>query len=160
MGEPSADNPDAQSIDSVVRAIYETISGPAGARDWDRERGLFAPGAVLAPTRPRAEGEGATAELFDLDGYIASRSPFFLADDFFEWEIARQTFRFGNIAHVQSAYAAGRRPSDPDPLFRGINSLQLYWDGRRWWIVSILWDNERPDNPMPDWAQVTAAGPP
>jgi hypothetical protein len=152
-------NRDAESIDAIVRAIYETISGPAGPRDWDRERRLFAPGAILAPTRPRPEG-GATAELFDLDGYIASRSPFFLANDFYEWEVARQTVRFGNIAHVLSAYTAGRRPSDPEPLFRGINSLQLYHGGRRWWIVSILWDNARPDNPMPDWARVTAAGPP
>jgi hypothetical protein len=154
------DNADAQSIDAILRAVYETISGPAGPRDWDRERGLFAPGAILAPTRPHPEGDGATAELFDLDGYIASRSPFFAENDFYEREIARQTFRFGNIAHVLSAYAAFRQPGDPEPLWRGINSLQLYYDGRRWWIVSILWDNERPDNPLPDWARVTDAGPP
>jgi hypothetical protein len=153
-------NRDAQSIDSILRAVYETISGPAGPRDWDRERGLFAPGAILAPTRPRPEEGGATVELFDFDGYIASRSPFFAENDFYEWEIARQTFRFGNIAHVLSAYSAFRRPIDPEPLFRGINSLQLYCDGQRWWIVSILWDNERPGNGLPDWARVTDAGPP
>jgi hypothetical protein len=86
------------------------------------------------------------------DGWLASRSSFFAENDFHEWEIARQMSRFGNIAHVLSVYAAGRTWKDPEILFRGINSLQLHFDGHRWWIVSIAWDNERPDNPLPDWA--------
>jgi hypothetical protein len=88
------------------------------------------------------------------DQWLASRSAFFAANDFYEWETARETFQFGNIAHVLSAYAAGRRRDDPEILFRGINSLQLHHDGRRWWILSIVWDNERPGNPLPDWARI------
>ncbi|MGH9317555.1 MAG: hypothetical protein ACRD1P_10660 [Thermoanaerobaculia bacterium] len=146
---PSGTGEDAASIDGIIRAIYEVISGPAGApRDWERERKLFIPGGRLIPTRPRPEG-GAIADVFDLEGYIGSRSPMFEKDSFFETEVARRTFRFGHIAHVLSAYELRRSPGEK-PFMRGINSLQLFHDGSRWWILSIAWDNERPGNPLPD----------
>ncbi len=147
-------NPDAVSIDAIVAALYECISGPAGApRNWDRERALLAPGARLIPTRPLPDG-GFAADVFDLDGYIASRSPYFAKNDVFERETARRTFRFGSMAHVLSAYELRRGP-EGEILWRGINDIQLFHDGARWWVMSIFWDNERPDNPLPDWAQRT-----
>lgn len=133
-------NPDVASIDAVVKAMYETISGPAGKpRDWDRERKLLHPGARLIPTRPLPEG-GAAVDVFDLDGYIESRTPFFAGNDFFE--IARQEFRFGAIAHVLSVYE-GRKSPGGELVKRGINSIQLFHDGTRWWVMSVFWDNER-----------------
>ena len=142
-------DPDVASIDGIVRALYEVISGPAGApRDWDRERKLFYPGAKLAPTRPAPDGGGAV-DFFDVEGYIASRSPMFEKDSFFETEISRREFVFGNIAHVLSAYELARAPGGK-PFVRGVNSIQLFRDGRRWWVLSIAWDNERPGHPLPD----------
>ncbi len=141
-------NPDAVSIDAIVKAIYETISGPAGApRQWERDRALYHPKALLIPTRPLPEG-GAAADVFDMDGYVASRAPFFAQNDFFEIEIGRREFRFGAIAHVLSFYEARRSPGG-EILKRGINSIQLFHDGVRWWVMSILWDNERPGVPLP-----------
>jgi hypothetical protein len=146
---PREDEDDAASIDGVIRALYEVISGPAGApRDWERERKLFLPGARLVPTRPGPDGQ-ALADVFDLDGYIASRTPIFQKDSVFEIEVARRTFRFGSIAHVLSAYELRRTPQG-DPYMRGINSIQLFHNGQRWWVLSIVWDNERPGNPLPD----------
>jgi hypothetical protein len=132
---------DFTSIDGILRALYETISGPAGPRDWERERSLFLGGGHLVPTRP-LPGGGAAADVFDVDGYRASREPFFAANDFWEIEIGRRVERFGSIAQAWSAYEA--RPSpDGAVIKRGINSVQLFFDGARWWIVSIAWDNER-----------------
>jgi hypothetical protein len=146
---PRGTDEDVASIDGIVRALYEVISGPAGApRDWERERKLFLPGARLVPTRPRSEG-GAIADVFDVDGYIASRSPLFEKDSFFESELSRRTFVFGSIAHVLSAYELRRAPGEK-PFVRGINSIQLFHDGNRWWVLCIVWDNERPGNPLPD----------
>ncbi len=142
-------DPDVASIDGVVRALYEVISGPAGApRDWTRERKLFFPGARLVPTR-LAPDRSPVADVFDLDGYIASRMPMFEKDSFFETEIGRRTFVFGNIAHVLSSYGLSRVPGEK-PFVRGVNSIQLYNDGKRWWVLSIVWDSERPGNPLPD----------
>jgi len=147
-------SPDALSIDAVVKALYESISGAAGQpRDWERDRALFHPGARLIPTR-RLDGTPG-AEVFDIDGYIASRTPFFASNDFFEIEIGRREFRFGSIAHVLSVYE-GRKSPGGEILKRGINSIQLFHDGTRWWVLSIAWDDERPGNPIP--AELVGSG--
>ena len=142
---------DVESIDGVVRALYEVISGPAGDRDWDRERSLFLPGARLVPTRPLPDG-GAAADVFDVEGYIASRRPMFAVQSVWETEIARQTFVFGNLAHVLSSYELRR--SSPDggelPAVRGVNSIQLFHDGARWWVTAMIWGNERPGLTLPE----------
>lgn len=67
---------------------------------------------------------------------------------FDEREIHRVTQRFGNIAHVFSTYETRAKPGGPI-LGRGINSIELFWDGKRWWIASAIWDDERPGNPIP-----------
>jgi hypothetical protein len=144
-----SENPDAVSIDAIIKALYESISGYAGApRDWERDRALYAPGALLIPMRPPTGGGG--AEILDIDGYIKSRTPFFATNDFFEVEIARREFHFGAMAHVLSVYE-GRDAPNGKILKRGINSIQLFYDedGARWWVVSIMWDNERDGVALP-----------
>lgn len=143
----AAKREDVESIEGIVKALYEVISGPAGPRDWERERTLLHPAARLMPTRP--EGEGAAVDVFDCDGYIASRTPFFAANDFYEAELCHRVERFGNIAQVWSTYAYRRSP-EGEAFGRGINSIQLFHDGDRWWVLSVLWDNERPGNPLPE----------
>jgi hypothetical protein len=145
-------NPDAVSIDAIIKALYESISGPAGApRQWERDRALYAPGALMIPMRPPSvtkDGRGA-AEILDFDGYVKSRTPFFAANSFYEVEIARKEFRFGAMAHVLSAYE-GRETPNGKLIKRGINSIQLFHDGTRWWVVSIMWDNEREGVELPE----------
>ena len=133
---------DLTSIESIIRAVYFSISGAAGApRDWAMDKLLFHPAARLMPTRPLPDG-GSAVEVLDVDGYAASRSPIFEVNDFYEVEIARRELRFGNVATVLSAYESRRTP-DGRPFLRGLNSFQFWWDGTRWWIMSVLWDNER-----------------
>ncbi|HEY2796769.1 MAG TPA: nuclear transport factor 2 family protein [Thermoanaerobaculia bacterium] len=144
-------NPDAVSIDTIIKALYESISGPAGApRQWERDRALYAPGALLIPMRPPNAAMGANegAEILDFDGYVKSRTPFFAASSFYEVEIARKEFHFGAMAHVLSAYE-GRDAPNGKILKRGINSIQLFHDGARWWVASIMWDNERDGVTLP-----------
>ena len=147
----TAPNPDTVSIDAIIKALYESISGPAGApRQWDRDRALYAPGALLIPMRPPSvtkDGLGA-AEILDIDGYMKSRTPFFAANSFYEVEIARKEFHFGAMAHVLSVYE-GREEPGGKLIKRGINSIQLYHDGARWWVASIMWDNERDGVTLP-----------
>src|SRR5919201_27574 len=122
---PAARSADVSSVDAIVAAVYDVISGPAGAkRDWDRMRSLFVPGARLIPAIATPEG-GAIARVTDVDGYIQRASPAFEKDGFFEREISRKVDSFGNIAHVFSTYESRHAPGDPAPFARGINSFQL-----------------------------------
>jgi hypothetical protein len=140
---------DEATPESIVAALYEVISGDAGvARDWTRFRALFHPSARLIPTGMNAEGRGLARSLTP-DDYIAASGPVLFAEGFHEREIARRTERFGQIVHVWSTYEARRRLSDPAPFLRGINSIQLFHDGTRWWVISVYWQAETPEALIP-----------
>ncbi|MCB0262458.1 MAG: hypothetical protein KDE52_00970 [Calditrichaeota bacterium] len=137
-------------IDAVITELYAVISGPAGQeRDWDRERNLFFPGAKLIRTSIDDTGKP-QALAMDMASYIENVNDYLVQNGFFEYEIARKTEIFGNVAHVFSTYEAKHRAEDAEPFKRGINSIQLFFDGERWWIINMIWDNERPGNPMPE----------
>ncbi|MEO6687664.1 MAG: hypothetical protein ABIS07_09780 [Dokdonella sp.] len=134
---------EAQHIETLVKAIYACISGAAGApRDWERFRYLHRPEALSLRTVIDADGRP-RADVFDVESYISNVAPFFAANDFFEIEIDQRVQRFGQIAHVWSRYEARPAPDSPRLLKRGANSIQLFNDGARWWVVSTIWDNER-----------------
>ena len=146
---PRANPADVASPDAIIAALYDVISGPAGqARDWNRFRSLFAPGARLIPTR-RPPNAAPRPFVLTPEEY-AQRSGGLAANGFFEREIGRSMDQFGAIAQVFSAYESKRAASDPKPFQRGINSIQLFDDGTRWYVVTIFWDGERPDNPIPE----------
>jgi hypothetical protein len=141
---------DVASIDSIIAALYDVISGPAGKkRDWDRMRSLFVPGARLIPTGPRQAG-GYGSRVLTVDEYIERSSPFFEKEGFYESETSRVTEQFGQIAHAFSTYDSKHAAGDAKPFARGINSIQLMNDGKRWWIVTIFWQGEDEKNPLPE----------
>jgi hypothetical protein len=146
---PAAKAEDVSSPDAILAALYDVISGPAGKRDWDRFRSLFAPGARLIPTRRDPQSGEIRTLVLDPEGYISRSAPFLEKEGFFEKEIARRTERFGNILHAFSTYESRHAAGDPTPFARGINSIQLYSDGKRWWVVTIFWQAETPENPLP-----------
>jgi hypothetical protein len=139
---------DVESIDGIISALYQSISGAAGVeRQWDRFRSLMAPGARLIPTGRRPDSTWAMNVMTPED-YI-TRNDAGLKRGFFEVEIARKMDRFGNIVQIFSTYESRRAASDPQPFARGINSIQLHFDGKRWWIVSIFWEGESAVHPLP-----------
>ncbi len=146
-GAPLGRAADGDSIESVTRAVYETISGPAGTRDWARFRSLFAAGARLI--RMQASAAGILPAVMTVDEYISRTGANFEKAPFYESELARRVESFGGIAHVFSTYESRRAPGEK-PFARGINSFQLVKDGKTWKVMTILWDSERPDNPIPE----------
>ncbi len=147
---PAANPADVGSIDAILAAVYDVISGPAGKkRNWDRMRSLFMPGARLIPTNPRQTG-GYGSRVLGIDDYIARAEPFFDKQGFYEKEVARRLETFGRIAHVFSTYESRHALADAKPFQRGINSIQLMNDGTRWWVVTIFWQGEDEKNPLPE----------
>lgn len=148
--EVSTANPaDVASIDAIITAAYDGISGPAGKqRDWDRERSLYYPGARLIPTASAGANDDLAPQVLDMDGFIARVEPYFAEHGFFEKEIARRVEQFGQIAHAWSTYESRHSEDDPEPFMRGINSIQLFYDGNRWWILNIYWQQESAQHPI------------
>ena len=146
---PAANPADVSSVDSIIAAVYDVISGPAGKkRDWDRMKSLFIPGARLIPTGPKQTG-GYGSRVLTVDEYAQRASGFFDKEGFYERESSRKTEEFGQIVHVFSTYESRHAPEEK-PFQRGINSIQLMNDGTRWWVVTIFWQGEDEKHPLPE----------
>jgi hypothetical protein len=140
---------DATSVDAVIEGLYASISGPAGApRDWELFHYLMHPSGQLISMRTDEEGEAAHTVMSPED-FVERVGPNFVENGFFDLELGYNQDEFGHMVHRFSAYASRRAADDPEPYSRGVNSFQLLWDEGRWWIISILWDGERPQNPIP-----------
>ena len=142
----------SESIEGIVTAMYAAISGAAGAgRDWERFRTFFLPGARMIPTnRAIHNGQGGhPPDVMDIETFIRTTAPVVERLDFHEQQVAMRVEAFGCIAHVWSTYDSRGAPDAAEPFARGINSIQLYHDGARWWVVNVFWDSERADNPIP-----------
>ncbi len=141
---------DVSSLDAIMKAVYDSISGDANEkRNWDRFRTLFYKDARLIPTGRIANSDIVGANALTPEDYIKRVEPFFAKEGFHEREVARTVETYGNIAHVFSTYEAFKAKSDKKPFMRGINSFQLLNDGKRWWVVTIFWQAESPDNQIP-----------
>jgi len=138
---------DVATIDGMVQAYYEVVSGPAGQpRDWARDRTLYIPDLRFVQVDVDKTGKPAPRitshqEYVDLADGLSKTG-------FFEKEIHRVTERFGPIAHVWSTYESRRTENGPI-IMRGINSIELFWDGKRWWIANAIWSDETGENPIP-----------
>ena len=138
---------DVATIDGMVKAYYEVVSGPKGQpRDWARDRTLYIPDVRFVPVD--VAKDGAITPRISTHQQFAEASAGLEKEGFFEYEIHRLTERFGPIAHVWSTYESKRTPDGP-VIQRGINSIELFWDGKRWWIANAIWTDETPGNPIP-----------
>ena len=139
---------DVGSVDAIIAALYDANTVLVDQkRDADRFRSLFVPGARLMPTA----GSGNAMRIIRIqtvDDYVRQAGSGLPRHGFSEREVARTSQAFGNIVHAFSTYETHRDSADTNPV-RGINSIQLFNDGARWWVVSVLWDTERPDKPIP-----------
>ena len=144
---------DVQSVDAIITAMYAVISGPKGPRDWDRERHLFHPDARMLRGMPEGSapepGPTPGLRLMSVRDFTERHAPRFLEEDFYEIETGREEFRFGRWVHAVSGYWSSRTPEGP-PFARGINSIQLWFDAGRWWVMSVLWDWESDSVRIPD----------
>jgi hypothetical protein len=139
---------DVATIDGMMKAFYVVISGPPGApRQWARDRTLYIADVRFVSMHVGKDGSP-VASVMSHQEYVDKTDPVFAKEGFDEREIHRETQRFGNIAHVFSTYES-RKAADGPVFARGVNSVELFWDGARWWIANAIWDDERKDNPLP-----------
>ncbi len=153
--KPAPSPADAASVDSIVAALYASVShGPDASADFDRLRGIYLYVGMFIPPKRAGASEFSVMDVDALEERLRKaaaerKEKGTPGTGFFEREIARRTDCFGNVCHVFSTYESRHSPTDAKPFERGINSIQLLRDGSRWWIASVTWDAERPDNPIP-----------
>jgi hypothetical protein len=153
----AARNPgDVDTVDHLVASLYSVISGAAGKRDWDRFRSLFLPDGRIAVVRPEtpatrdAPASKGDAVFLTPDMYVQRDDPYFKTHGFFERSIANRVEEFGNLVHVWSTYESRHAEKDGQPFSRGINSIQIVHSRGRFWIASVLFDDERPGLTLPE----------
>jgi len=144
---PAAKPEDVKSMDAILAAIYDVISGPAGGRDWSRFRSLFLPQTRFTQVSTAPDGSKVILT-WNVDEFVRDAGEVFSKEPFYEKAIVNRPESFGNVTQVFSSYESHRSLTDR-PFERGINSIQLLNDGTRWWVLSILWDTERAGNPLP-----------
>ncbi len=139
---------DVETLDGILDAWYDIVSVPAGETpDWARDSTLYLPETRFVIL---GDGEGEApdrATIMDHAQFAEAVGD--ISAGFFESEIHRVTQRFGNMVHVFSTYEFAQAEGEPIQG-RGINSIQLFFDGTRWWIVGAAWRNETDEHPIPE----------
>jgi hypothetical protein len=146
IGKAAPRPDDVGSIDGMIRAYYEVVSGPPGPRDWARDATLYRPGTRFVALGTSPEGQLTVREM-DHQGYV-NWSDAILGKGFFEKETRREEWRWGNLAQVRSSYET-RQTADGPVVNRGVNLLELMHDGKRWWITAAMWQDETKDLKLP-----------
>lgn len=135
----SDSEPDYSSVDGIVDAVYAAINFKEWEKpDLERYRGLLAPEAQLIKITKDGVNKMNPGSFV---AYFLKRIESGEVKSFHESEVSRRTNAFGNIAQVFSVYKKGINTQDEKSFLRGINSFQLYNDGKRWWISSIVWQD-------------------
>lgn len=138
-----------KTLDSTIKTLYAVISGEKGVeRDWKLFNYLFKPEAKLIPTGTNKNGVH-IARYMSPQEYINSSGKWLVANGFFEKEVARSVDRFGNIAQVFTTYEAYKSEADKKPFMTGINSIQMLYDNKRWWIINVYWQQASKQHPIP-----------
>ena len=130
------------TIDALMTALYSSISGPPGGQDFELSRRVYHPDVRLVRTRLDEAGKP-VAFSFSADSYEANAKALLADQPFYEIETERRTMRFGNVAQVFSAYEARTAPEGGELIKRGMNCAHLFNDGTRWWLMHLIWDDER-----------------
>lgn len=139
---------DVNTLDGLMRAFYEVVNtAPEDGRQWDRDRTLYVPWVRFIATSTDAAGKVKT-HIWTHQQYVDATEPL-VAGGFKEWEVSRKTKQYGNIAHIDSVYEGKVMGDGKVERFKGLNSVEAYFDGSRWWISSVMWMSESPDHPIP-----------
>ncbi len=148
--ENTIDTASVTTIDNTIKTLYNVISGEIGKkRNWEQFKYLFHSEAKLIAAGKDSKRENKISYMKP-DDYIKNSGKWLETNGFFEKEIHRTVNTFGTMAEVFSTYECFYNITDKKPFMRGINSIQLWHDGKRWWIINLYWTQETTSNPIPE----------
>lgn len=137
-----AQSEDVKSIEAIIDALYETISGEEGEeREWDRFRSLWYGDANLIMVSSIGDGKAKKVK-HSVETFIKMSKAHNKINGFYETKLKNQVTQIGNVAQVVSTYSIKKSPKSKENDMIGVNFFQLYYDGKRWWILNCTWQNE------------------
>lgn len=148
----AADPADVASPEAIVQVLYETINRRPGENfEWDRMRTLYLPTATLIPSIEQTGGEFRVLTVEEFIDWVDEHTEVGGPDDpgFQEEEVTHRVERYGDVAQVFSTYRK-HFWGEAEILGRGINAIQLVRNDGRWWIASVVWDEEVGAGPLPE----------
>lgn len=143
------DSTTVNSLDHVIKTFYKTLSAKKGKeRHWKQFKSLFKKEAKLIVSTKHKEDKY-EVKYMSPGLYEKNSKTWLKANGFILKEINRRVDNYNNIAQVFSSFESFHSEKDKQPFMRGIYSMQLFNDGKRWWIVNLYWTNENKLNPIP-----------
>ncbi len=115
--KPAPSPADAASVDSIVAALYASVShGPDASADFDRLRGIYLYVGMFIPPKRAGASEFSVMDVDALEERLRKaaaerKEKGTPGTGFFEREIARRTDCFGNVCHVFSTYESRHSPT-------------------------------------------------
>lgn len=142
---------DLTTVNGIIYTLYDVISGPVGAeRNWNLFRSLFAENARMYIAVPD-KNKGSILKSITPEEY-AERNKTRLADiGFNEDELYRITNTYGAGTQIFSTFESHFTNRDgAQEITKGINNIQLYFDGERYFILSVFWDANAKNIEVPE----------
>jgi hypothetical protein len=99
---PAAKPEDVKSMDAILAAIYDVISGPAGGRDWNRFRSLFLPQARYTQVSTGPDGSKVILT-WNVDEFVRDAGEIFSKEPFYEKAIVNRPESFGMLRRCSAA---------------------------------------------------------
>lgn len=140
---------DVSTLDGIMKAYYDVVTIKKGEKiSHERDSLLHIPGALVGNVVAEKNNR-VSLSYNSLKDWHKISDPQVEKTGFYEAEIGRKVEIFGGVYHVWSTYES-RYESAGKVIDRGINSIELYFDGNRFWIITWVFDAERPgNNPIP-----------
>lgn len=138
--QPPEKEQDFSTLDSVIGAMYEAVSGPERGIDMALQRQVFSPDARLIRMGLGEDGKP-WRKTMTINEYVEDAGEYLQSTDFYEYETGQQVVLCPPFAHVLSEYEAKGDPDSDDLILSGVNSIQCLHDGQRWWIYQLTWNH-------------------
>ena len=130
---------DVSTLDGILKAYYDVVTVKKGEKvSYERDSLLHVAGVRVAAIGQDQNGK-TLLQYTSLKQFHKESDPYIEKNGFIETEINRKVENVHNLWHVWSTYESRNVAGGP-VIERGTNSIELYFDGKRFWILGWFYD--------------------
>jgi len=127
------------TLDGIIRAYYDVVTIKKGENvSYERDSLLHVPGVRVAAIGQDQNGKS-VLQYTSLKLFHKESDPYMEKNGFIETEVDRKVEHIHSLWHVWSSYESRNTTGGPI-IERGTNSIELYFDGKRFWILGWFYD--------------------